>query len=118
MMTKEHLLEEMNAAPRLCVLLLRCEEDGIWRVDRLSENGASVPCRKAPDQKAALRRMAEIFRKTAEKNRRVTIAFTDDFTAAVLAGLIGSDVTFEPFDPADEDLALVYSGSLRSSPLV
>ena len=118
MWTKERLLRAAADAPRLCVLLLRTDTDGMQLIETLSENGGAVPCRKAQDEKTALRRMAEICRKTADKNRRVTIAHTDDLTAAFLAGMLGKDTSFEPLDPALGTLCLLYSGSLRSSPLV
>lgn len=118
MWTKERISEKMAQAPRLCVLLLSRDADGAWLVETLTENGGRIPCRKAQDEKTALRRMAEICRKTADKSRRVTVAHTDDLTAALLAGLISKDTSFEPLDPALGSLALLYSGSLRSSPLV
>lgn len=118
MWTKEQLLRAMADAPRLCVLLLTRDTDGAHLVQTLSENGGAVPCRKAQEEKAAIRRMAEICRKTADKNSRVTIAHTDDCTAAYLAGQIGKNTSFEPLDPSLGSLALVYSGSLRASPLV
>lgn len=118
MWTKERLLRAMTDTPRLCVLLFRPDADGAWLVEALTESGTAVPCRKARDEKAAMRRMADIFRKTAEKNCRVTIAHTVDLTAAYLAGQIGKDVAFEALDPALGRLALLYSGSLRASPLV
>ncbi len=118
MWTKEQLLRAMADAPQLCVLLLVRDTDGAQLVERLSETGSAVPCRKAQDEKTAVRRMAELYRKTADDDRRVTIAYTDEYTAAILAGLLGKDTTFEPLDPALGSLALVYSGSLRTSPLV
>ncbi len=119
MWTKKRLLTAMDDAPELCALLLAHDADGTWLVQRLTETGAAVPCRKAQDEKAAVRRMAEICRKTALPNRRVTIAHTGDpMTAAFLAGQLGKDTTFEPLDPALGTLALLYSGSLRVSPLV
>ena len=116
--TKERLLRAMAQAPRLCVLLLRTDTDGMPLVETLSDNGRAAPCRKASDEKAAVRRMAEICRKSADVDRRVTIAHTDDFTAAILAGLLRESVSFEPLDPALGSLALLYSGSLRVSPPV
>ena len=118
MWTKEQIRRAMGDAPRLCVLLLSRDTDGTWLVRTVAESGAEVPCRKAQDEKAAMRRMAEIFRKTAEQNRRVTIAHTDDLAAAYLAGQLQKDTSFEPLEPALGSLALLYSGSLRASPLV
>ena len=118
MWTKERFLEAMADAPRLCVLLLSRDTDGAWLVRTIAENGALVPCRKAQDEKTAVRRMAEVFRRTADKNCRVTLAHTDAFPAAFLAGQLGRDTSFEPLDPTLGSLALVYSGSLRASPLV
>jgi hypothetical protein len=118
MWTKERLLSAMADAPRLCVLLLSREADGAYLASTLTENGGAVPCRKAPDEKAALRRMAEICRRTADKNCRLTLAYTDTFTASYLAGQLGRNVSFDPLDPAAGRLALVYSGTLRSSPLI
>lgn len=119
MWTKERLLEAMADRTRLCALLLSRDTDGAWLVGTIAENGAAVPCRKAQDEKTAVRRMAEIFRKTAEKNGRVTVAHTGDaMTAAFLAGQLGKSISFETLDPALGSLALLYSGSLRSSPLV
>ena len=118
MWTEERLAAAVSETPQLCVLLLSRDTDGAWLVETLTENGSRVPCRKARDEKAALRRMAEIHRKTADNNRPVTVAHTDVFTAAFLAGKLGKDTSFEPLDPAIGTLALLYSGSLRSSPLV
>ena len=118
MWTKQRLLQAMADRTRLCVLLLARDTDGAWLVGTLAENGNTVPCRKAQDEKTAVRRMAEIHRRTADAERRVTIAHTDDFTAAILAGALGKDTAFEPLDPALGSLALLYAGSLRSSPLV
>lgn len=118
MWTKERFLRAMADAPQLCVLLLRPDTDGTWLCVSLTENGGEVPCRKTQNEKTAVRRMAEICGKTASPNCRVTIAHTDDFTAAALAGQLRKDTSFEPLDPALGSLALVYSGSLRSSPLV
>ena len=116
MWTKERLLRATAQAPRLCVLLLRNDTDGMPLVEMLSDGGSAVPCRKASDEKAAVRRMAEICRKSADAGRRVTIAHTDDFTAAFLAGALRKNVSFEPLDPALGTLCLLYSGSLRVSP--
>lgn len=118
MWTKERLLRAAADAPRLCALLLRRDADGAWLVEMITENGSIVPCRKAQDEKAAVRRMAEICRKTTDRNSRVTIAHTDDLTAAYLAGQLRKDTAFEPLDPTLGTLCLLYSGSLRSSPLV
>ena len=119
MWTKERFLAEMTDSARLCVLLLSRDTDGTWVVRTIAENGVLVPCRKAQDEKTAVRRMAEIHRKTADKSRRITLAHANDpATAALLAGLVSKDTSFEPLDPALGSLALLYSGSLRSSPLV
>ncbi len=119
MWTKERILRAAADAPRLCVLFLVRDTDGAWLVGTFAENGAVVPCRKAQEEKTAVRRMAELFRKTAEKNCRVTVAFAHDtWTAAFLAGQIGKNTTFEPLDPQIGELALLYSGSLRASPPV
>ena len=118
MWTKERILQAAADSPQLCVLLLRPDTDGMWLVETIAENGNTVPCRKATDEKTAARRMAEIYRKTSENDRRITLAHTDVTTAAYLAGQLGRNVTFEPLDPALGSLLLLYSGSLRSSPLV
>ena len=119
MWTMERILARMAQTPRLCALLLRRDTDGAWLVQTLSENGSAVPCRKAQDEKTAIRRMAQICRRTIDAGARVTVAYTDDLpTAAFLAGLVGRNTSFEPMEPAQWALALLYSGSLRSSPLV
>ena len=48
------------------------------------------------------------------------LSFSRNFgkEAAILAGLVAKDTSFEPLDPTLGRLALLYSGSLRSSPLV
>ncbi|MBR5618970.1 MAG: hypothetical protein IKW76_04490 [Clostridia bacterium] len=119
MWTKERLVAQMADAPRLCVLLLRADTDGAWLCLTLTENGGEVPCRKAQNEKAAVRRMAEICRKSADGADRVTIAHAEDVLhAAQLAGELGQNTSFEPLDPALGSLALLYAGSLRSSPPV
>lgn len=119
MWTKERLVARMADTPRLCVLLLREDADGAWLCLTLAENGGEVPCRKARNEKAAVRRMAEICRRSADDADRITIAHTGDIAcAALLAGELGQNTSFEPLDPALGSLALLYSGSLRSSPPV
>lgn len=119
-MWKESQLHQwLDASPSNCALLLDFDADGKWVVRRMHDGG-NLPCRIAQNEKSALHSMSALFRTTAKPAvQKKTVVFAGElWPAAVLAGLLGGAVTFDALDPALGTLALLYSGSLRTSPPV
>ena len=120
MWTNAQIQQWLDASSAHCALLLTSDTDGKALVQSMDGGEKRIPCRKTPDEKSALRRMGDLYRKTAVPlNQKITVAFADNLPhAAFLAGQIGTDVHFAPLDPALGTLALLYSGSLRTAPPV
>ena len=103
-----------------CALFLTRDDRGKSVVLRAGSDGTPLPCRVAQNEKSALRIMGALFQRTAiPAVQKTTVAFSKTlWPAALLAGLVGGAVTFSSLDPALGDVALLYSGSLRTSPPV
>lgn len=119
MWEENRLHQWLDESSSNCALLLDCGADGKWVVRQMHDSG-SLPCRIAQNEKSALHSMSALFQTTAKPAvQKKTVAFADElWPAAVLAGLLGGAITFEPLDSALGTLALLYSGSLRTSPPV
>ncbi|MBQ7542332.1 MAG: hypothetical protein IJT44_08610 [Clostridia bacterium] len=114
------LREWLQKSTTHCALFLTRDGRGKAVVLRADSDGVPVPCRIAQTEKSALRSMRALFWKTADPAvQKTTVAFAAQlWPAAMLAGLVGGAVTFSSLDPALGDVALLYSGSLRTSPPV
>ncbi len=114
------ILAYVGAREAHCALLLRETPDGVWLIDAPRDSGMCIPVRKASSLSAALRAMGDVYLRSAvPRHQTIRIGFAEElWPAAKLAGRLDTDASFLPLRGTDALLALLYSGSLRISPLV
>ena len=119
MWNEELLCSWIKASETHCALVLRREQEA-WTIFRAGSDGTLLPCRKTQDAKTALRHMGDMYRRSAQPLRQTPMVAHADalYDAAYLAAQIGQSMRFALLDAALGTVLLLYSGSLRTSPLV